>query len=314
MSKVAAVIGAGLVGLITAHALRQIGFNIKIIEKNEVGCEATGNSAGLLFPLNPEECCKEELDDFEYSHAYYRKNNYKTFKNNGIYWHGDLALKKHPFLEVSKRGPQLFFNKGAVLNPRSALLELKEHLSDYIYENQHIVKFILSNDRIVKIITKTNTFEPSIVIICAGARSGQLMAGFPNKVYPIKGHLIKYQPNEYLLDAPMIINNNYVLQHSKDELIVGSSRSQKGFDYSTENDVVQSLEKFAINLLPRLKKFSHSKKIMVGLRPFCDTGVETDFHHRFKNCLWHYGHGYHGISTAPATTKRLIDKIIKNTV
>lgn len=44
----ALVIGGGVIGASTAYQLSKMGYKVAILEKNQIGCEASGAAAGIL--------------------------------------------------------------------------------------------------------------------------------------------------------------------------------------------------------------------------------------------------------------------------
>ena len=53
MSKKIAIIGGGIIGCLSAIKLRESGFSVVIVDKNEIGKESSWAGAGILFPLMP---------------------------------------------------------------------------------------------------------------------------------------------------------------------------------------------------------------------------------------------------------------------
>ena len=53
MSKKIAIIGGGIIGCLSAIKLRESGFSVVIVDKNEIGKESSWAGAGILFPLWP---------------------------------------------------------------------------------------------------------------------------------------------------------------------------------------------------------------------------------------------------------------------
>ena len=56
------IIGSGIVGLVTAYELRKSGCKITVIESQRSG-QASKSAAGILFPINPWENKKNELNE-----------------------------------------------------------------------------------------------------------------------------------------------------------------------------------------------------------------------------------------------------------
>ena len=53
MTTKVAIIGGGIIGCLTAIKLKESGFEVTIVDKNEIGKESSWAGAGILFPLMP---------------------------------------------------------------------------------------------------------------------------------------------------------------------------------------------------------------------------------------------------------------------
>lgn len=309
------IIGAGIVGMLSARFMSALGMEALVLERAGVGEEASGNAAGLLFPLYPNQSNATELDDIVYSHSYYKnmleefsaqERQQIAFEKRRIVWRGDTVAIVHPLLTGSQTKKDYIFSQGHTLDPRALMRYLPSHINARVVKDEEVIKIEADTNcvsRVTTVITKKSRYECDILIICAGARSTHLLSGAPQAVVPIKGYLLCYNPQRWVLPEPILVGANYAVQHRIDCLLVGSSSREAGFDYSIDEEAISKLEKFAESVIPNIVECD--RKVLVGLRPYCEDGTVCERHHRFENCYWHYGHGYHGISITPATSNRL---------
>jgi len=81
-----AVIGGGVIGLMTARELLSRGFSVAIIErKSQLATEASLAGGGIISPLHPWRYSQEMLDLALWSHKRYSAIAHDLSLNTGIY-------------------------------------------------------------------------------------------------------------------------------------------------------------------------------------------------------------------------------------
>ncbi len=83
MRKIA-IIGGGIIGCLSAIKLRESGFSVVIVDKNEIGKESSWAGAGILFPLMPWLYSAEVYNLCLNSSEFYEEFSRKLFRDTGI--------------------------------------------------------------------------------------------------------------------------------------------------------------------------------------------------------------------------------------
>lgn len=78
------IIGAGVVGCLTAIKLKEEGFDVTIVDKSQLGSESTWAGAGILFPLMPWEYESRVFDLCKNASKFYKDFSKKLFQYTNI--------------------------------------------------------------------------------------------------------------------------------------------------------------------------------------------------------------------------------------
>jgi len=84
LSKKIAIIGGGIIGCLSAIKLRESGFSVVIVDKNEIGKESSWAGAGILFPLMPWLYSPEVYNLCINSSEFYEEFSKKLFRATNI--------------------------------------------------------------------------------------------------------------------------------------------------------------------------------------------------------------------------------------
>lgn len=184
--KTAIVIGAGIAGCSVANNLAKRGFKVKLLEKNQIASNASGNLIGAVLPVitKPDVA----LGEF-YKRAFlYANSFYKEFaKFNEVSFDGAVVFandekmeqrfklyenKNHIFLEYKKdylnQMNAIFVKNSGFARPKKLCLRLASHKNIQIYENCEVKSFTRSNEK-YQIHTKKQQFEAEILILATGS-------------------------------------------------------------------------------------------------------------------------------------------------
>lgn len=113
-----AIIGAGIAGCTAAVALKRRGFKVRVIDRHpRAGCEASGNSQGIVYPkLSPRD---DFLPRINLAAIQYCRDYYQPFWDEGLGKQcGILVVPENPkkaddFAEISRR----FANRPDIVQP-----------------------------------------------------------------------------------------------------------------------------------------------------------------------------------------------------
>jgi glycine oxidase len=88
-----------------------------------------------------------------------------------------------------------------------------------------------------------------------GAWSSQINDDFKNKIYPIRGQIIRYPKSGIKLDKILIFKEDfYLLQRKCGSILAGSTVENVGFDKTTTIEAANELNEKAVDLLPELRE------------------------------------------------------------
>ena len=327
------IIGSGIVGLITAYELRKSGYKITVIESRRSG-QASKSAAGILFPINPWENKKNMQDLCIAGHKEYnlffnylsKKEQDKIgFEKKDLLLFGkkiDLAKK---WYEDRKDIKSEFNNK----NVNTIEKNIKEYHKDFLKISDINVinpeKFIIflknlllkdgvrfSGEKVEKLdlfLKNKKSSSYDYIIISAGAWSNNILDKENIKLKPIKGQLLRLKSKKKLIENILIYENYYILQKKNNEVIVGSTLEDVGF----EEGVTESAKDYLMKPLSDifLDKFDIlSLKQTYGFRPYSNQEepyVCLDSNN--SRVIYNFGHYRYGILAALPSAK-IVNKLI----
>ncbi len=340
------IIGGGINGLLTAKELMQAGCNVSILDKSQVGQEASWAGGGILLPLYPWRQAQAITDLVTSSLKQYPYLSRELLQQTGIdpEWHEcGLLISKNPDIDdavnwctrnqiLCQPANSTFFEPlqtqplnplwlphiAQARNPR-LLKSLKEFLLNSgvrIFENEDITRVKLEKGRISSIDTRHLSFKTNHLIIAAGAWSGDILQQYlPTlqssiRIKPVKGQMLLFDANPTILRHMILDGDQYLIPRRDGKILAGSSVEQVGFDKTPTPDTKNRLYQFAIELLPSLKSFPVSQH-WAGLRPESRKGIPyISLHPEIHNLSINAGHFRNGLTMAPASAKLLTDLIL----
>ena len=327
------IIGSGIVGLITAYELRKSGYKITVIESRRSG-QASKSAAGILFPINPWENKKNMQDLCIAGHKEYnlffnylsKKEQDKIgFEKKDLLLFGkkiDLAKK---WYEDRKDIKSEFNNK----NVNTIEKNIKEYHKDFLKISDINVinpeKFIIflknlllkdgvrfSGEKVEKLdlfLKNKKSSSYDYIIISAGAWSNNILDKENIKLKPIKGQLLRLKSKKKLIENILIYENYYILQKKNNEVIVGSTLEDVGFEEGVTKSAKDYLMKPLSDIF--LDKFDIlSLKQTYGFRPYSNQEepyVCLDSNN--SRVIYNFGHYRYGILTALPSAK-IVNKLI----
>ena len=319
------IIGGGIVGCLSALEFKKKGFDVKIIEKSNIGHESSSAAAGILYPLMPWK-----YDDALYelslgSAEFYEdlsKKLLKDFNKDIEYIKSGLMLlppfNEDDFLKWSKKSKTSFLKKNnsillpevAQINPKKLMFSIKELIVSKgikIYENLAVTGIKTNHDSIDAVYTNDNKeYKGDIFLLSAGAWSSIIYQKLEKKIKPIRGQIIEYFSNDLIIENILYSRGIYILQRKNRSIIVGSTLEDVGFSDKNLKEKFFELDKKAKDVLKDLQMCSIDRT-WHGFRPGVDDNypiVTKD--ENYENMFIHSGHFRYGITTAPATTKILM--------
>jgi glycine oxidase len=287
------IIGAGIIGLSLALALRKRRASVLVVERGEPGREASYAAGGMLVEggletpavlqplatasarLYPEFVDELELEsgvqvDLRDHGTIVFPAPEDVYERPGF---TPASLLPVPLAELdpalAERQRPAFYLKERSVDPRAlcaaAWKAAKRRGIDFS-SGDLVTSVTVSNGRATGVKTIKTAFHADKVVNCAGAWSGQIPPHtLPTR--PVKGQMLCL-----LMPAPIRLKHvvrspeAYLIPRSDGRLLVGATVEEAGFDKRTDIPTMQRFHRVALDLVPALRE----GKILedwAGLRP-----------------------------------------------
>lgn len=333
------VVGGGVIGLSIAYELAFRGRTVTLLERGQLGREASWAGAGILppgswysdhsaveqlarlsHPLNrlwSERLHDEAGVDDEYSAcgAIYPIDSINAEKLSAKFsrWraHG-VESERCNAAEAAAVAPALnlgdaFYvpDEAQVRNPRrlAALATACELLGVVIQTNAPAERFRCDGDRLVAIETPCASYTADQFVLAAGAwtsiLSEQLAAKIPTR--PVRGQMLLLRSPEQHMRCIYHRDGKYLVPRRDGRVLVGATVEEVGFDKSTQPVDINALLEFACEAAPGLRDASVEAS-WAGLRPAGgDELPSIGLLPGMSNAWVASGHYRSGLQFAPAT-------------
>ena len=287
------VIGAGIIGLSLALALRKRRASVLVVERGEPGREASYAAGGMLVDggletpavLQPLATASARLypefvDELELESGLQvdlRDHGTIVFPApEDVYERPGFApasLLPVPLAELepalAERQRPAFYLKERSVDPRAlcaAAWKAAKHRGIDFSSGDLVTSLTVSNGRATGVKTIKTAFHADKVVNCAGAWSGQIPPHtFPTR--PVKGQMLcLLMPSPIRLKHVVRSPEAYLIPRSDGRLLVGATVEEAGFDKRTDIPTMQRFHRVALDLVPALRE----GKILedwAGLRP-----------------------------------------------
>jgi glycine oxidase len=325
MNKNVIIIGGGIVGCLSALEFKKKGFDATIIEKSNIGHEASSAAAGILYPLMPwkydDALYKLSLGSAEF-YEDLSKKLLKDFNKDIEYIKSGLMLlppfNEDDFLKWSKKSKTSFLKKNnsfllpevAQINPKKLMLAIRELVLSNgikIFENLAVTGIKTKKNLIDAVHTNDHKeHKGDIFLLSAGAWSSIIYKKLVKKIKPIRGQIIEYSANDLIIENILYSQGVYILQRKNRSIIAGSTLEDVGFSNKNLKEKFFELDRKAKSVFKDLQKCAIDRT-WHGFRPGVDDNypiISKD--KNYGNMFIHSGHFRYGITTAPATTKILM--------
>lgn len=327
------IIGSGIVGLITAYELRKSGCKITVIESQKPG-QASKSAAGILFPINPWENKKNMQDlciaghkEYNLFFDYFTKQEQEKigFEKKNLLLFGEKIDLAKKWYNDRKDIKSKFNNKKVNTIEKN----IKEHYKDFLKISDINVinpeKFIIflknlllkdgvkfSEEKVEKLdlfLKNKSTSSYDYIIISAGVWSKNILDKKNIELKPIKGQLLHIKSKKKLMENILIYKNCYIFQKKDNEIIIGSTLEDVGFESGITVSAKDYLMKSLSDLF--LDKFDIvSLKQTYGFRPYSNQEEPyVCFDPNNSRVIYNFGHYRYGILTAIPSAK-IVNKLI----
>ncbi|MFQ5882575.1 MAG: glycine oxidase ThiO [Candidatus Methylomirabilales bacterium] len=353
MAKTADVIivGAGVVGCSVAYHLARMGVKgILVLDRGEIGGEASGAAAGMLAPqceaagpgpfldfclaarryyerLEPElkDLTRIDIEYLDWGMLYLLEEEGDEAAEGRYRWQTELGLAVERLAReevgtlepglTKEIGGALFFPGDHHVNNTEltrALAQASRSLGVRIVEGCPVTGFLYEEDRVSGARTPDEIYTAAHIVLCTGAWSGRLGALFGRRipVEPARGQILYAELSAPPLRHAVWGKGGYLVPRLSGGLIVGSTVEYVGFEKAVTLDGIHRLSELALTLLPGLAEHPFTRA-WAGFRPHSRDGLPVIGPLAGLDGLYiATGHFRNGILLGPFTGRLLAEMIL----
>jgi len=339
------IVGAGAIGMLTALALRQRGYAVTLIDRQQAGRESSWAGGGILSPLYPW-CYADAVSALaRRSQQLYPALVEALIDATGIDPEhlpsgllmldgadGDdpeawglrtgarveaVGVEAIAAIQPGLAGvhaPGWWMPEVAqIRNPRllRALRAAMDVRGVLLIENAPVDAPEASGGRIHGLRAGGERFAADAVIFAAGAWSARLMAGLPQppRIEPVRGQMLVLHAPGSGIERIVMREGRYLIPRRDGRILVGSTVERAGFEKRTSDAARRELHDFAAALAPVLRD-APIEQHWAGLRPGVPAGIPyIGPHPEVAGLYLHAGHFRNGLVMGPASTELLVQLI-----
>lgn len=343
------IIGAGVMGLMTARELAKAHCDVVLLERMKVGQEASWAGGGIVSPLYPwrysapvtalasaaqlaypalaDELVLETGIDPEFTRSGLLMLDAEDARDAEAWaainqhmllpWPASYLQQRLPGLASHWRGGLWMPEIANIRNPRllKALRRSLEMMRVVIHEQVEIVRWHKeASGRVMAVSTEDGRqFDADVFVICSGAWSRQVLDAYGGQgvsVRPVRGQMLLYKLAPGELPCIVMAEGRYVIPRRDGHVLCGSTLEEAGFDKSTTMQARRSLMASAGRLWPALMG-REPLAHWAGLRPGAPNGIPFIGPVPDSENLWmNAGQFRNGLVLAPASARLLADQLL----
>ncbi|MFZ5466012.1 MAG: glycine oxidase ThiO [Pseudomonadota bacterium] len=339
------IVGAGAIGMLTALALRQRGYAVTLVDRQQAGRESSWAGGGILCPLYPWRYADPVNALARRSQELYPALVAALIETTGIdpehlpsglltldgaegdealAWSCrtgtpvepvgavDIAAIQPGLAGVTEPGwwmPQV----AQIRNPRlvRALRAAVESSGVRLVEGAAAERLEVSGGRVQGVRVEGRAMPADAVVLAAGAWSGGLAGLLPQppQVQPVRGQMLVLNAPGSSLRRIVMRGGRYLIPRRDGRIVVGSTVEQAGFEKRATPEARQELHRFALELAPELRD-APLEHHWAGLRPGVPAGIPyIGPHPGVEGLFLHTGHFRNGLVMGPASTELLVQLV-----
>ncbi len=335
-----AVVGGGVAGLVVAWRAALRGLRVVVLDRGELGAEASFHAAGMLAPVTEADLGERalltlgrdslarwpafaaELREASGADPGYRETGALVVardRDEAEALERELAFRRELGLEVERLRPSQARRLEPALAPtvRLALAVPGDHAADprllvaalaaacrhagvEVRTHAEVARVVVRDGRAEGVETGAALLRAGQVVLAAGAWSGGL-GDLP--VRPVKGQVLRLRDPEGpgLLERVLRFEGGYVVPRGDGRYVLGATVEERGFDTTVTAGGVRELLREAQELLPGLDELV-LEEATAGLRPGTpDNAPLLGRTERAEGLVLATGHHRNGILLAPGT-------------
>lgn len=340
------VTGGGVNGLLTARMLAQAGVEVVLLERGQIGQEASWAGGGIVSPLYPWRYPPAVTALARWAQASYPALTRELLAETGIdpeltvsgllfldapdardarawaaqqrvaceLWSGSALHARWPGLAAEVTDGLFLPEVAQVRNPRllKALQASLLQMPGVTLREQAEVVRVSGTPQPQLILASGERLQADAIVLTGGAWTQGLLRdlGLTLPIRPIKGQMQLYRLAPGAL-APMILRQGHYVIPRRDGLVLcGSTLEDTGFDKSVTGSAHDRLRAAALSLWPALAE-AECVAQWAGLRPGSPNGIPYIGEVPGQPGIWvNAGQFRNGLVLAPASAQLLCDQLL----
>ena len=343
------VVGGGLIGMLSARELKKLGMEVLLLEKGELGKEASWAGGGILSPLHPWRYSEKVNELANIGHKIYPKLAEELRQESGIdpeyirsgllvlgseeqqlatdwadHWSMNLStIESATELQQVCPGLSSSYTSGLYLpdiaqmrNPRlvkSARGSL-DALGIKYKEHTKVTSLLVENGKARGVVVNGEELHADNVLIAGGAWSAELLKPYQNTpdISPVKGQMVLFKGAKNKLNRILLAENRYLIPRKDGRIVCGSTIEHTGFEKQISQQVKVELSASAKEIFPELAGMGVEHH-WAGLRPGSPNGDPYIGQQKEVEGLYmNAGHYRNGVILGVASAQRVAKLIAKN--
>jgi glycine oxidase len=342
------ILGGGVIGLTTAFFLAEVGVDVVLVDRGDLGRQASWAGAGILTPGDPKRCqTPGELIRALGSAAHQELSaqlQERTGIDNGYRRCGGLEIPEEgepaagpteewlgagaPFTVLDRGGieqlePALaphitrafhLPTMAQVRNPRhlKALIAACTSLGVRLVPHCPVQRIQRQGERVLAVETSQGRLQAGQYLLAAGAWTPELARdlGWQPAIVPVRGQIALLNTNREGARPLLLHGKRYLVPRGDGLVLAGSTEERVGFDARPTAGGVGELLAFAEHLVPSLRQ-ANLERCWAGLRPGSPDG--QPFLGRLPgldNLFVAAGHFRAGIQLSPITGRLMTQLLL----
>lgn len=341
------IVGGGVIGCTLALRLAQAGLKVTVIERGQVGCEASRAAAGMLSPQAEAaepgaffDLCWQskllyrdfvaELKMLSGIDAEYRDEGTLVVAladdtqslDNWAAWQieAGLAVEKISAEDLHKLEPAVTTSAtGAVFLTQDhqvdnrllmdALAIAIKRAGVRLIEGEAVTALAVEHDCVRGVQLNDRQIDAGLVIVAAGSWSGQLLEplGLRAKTIPARGQMLAVRSSAF--NHVLHSSQVYLVPRANQRVLIGATVEYAGFEKAITAKGIQALLEAAIELAPALAE-SAIIETWCGFRPDSADHLPILGSSGIANLWLATGHFRNGILLAPITAQLMTQSIL----
>jgi glycine oxidase len=330
------IVGGGVIGLTTAYFLAGEGVRVTVVDKGDLGRQASWAGAGIIPPGNPQKA-RTPFDLLRaHSSVMYPKLSEQLREQTGLdngyvvcgglellddeegssdEWRGEgITFRELVREELHRLEPALAANLSRAFHlPEMAQVRNPRHLKALqagcamrcvrLLPGCGVLGFRRQGNRIEAAETDQGPLTAGRFVLTTGAWTDALLQpfGWRPGIRPVRGQIALLNTGAPLFRSMLIQGKRYIVPRPDGRVLIGSTEEDAGFNAQTTAGAVAELLTFATRLVPGLAN-APVERCWAGLRPGSPDGLPyLGAVPGCDNLFVAAGHFRAGIQLSPAT-------------